>query len=415
MKSKMSIQQLIDEKMYGVVYILARYFYRYGEPIISDAMYDKLEENLKKFYYDTFKEYFERTYDDDPVPTEFLEMIGVRPIQVIHSKEKEQYFGFLNEDKSLSIKSVHGFKEAFEYFQMLRKERLRFVASLKMDGVNTKMLYVDGKMQLSLSRGRNAANSFDYTDNSLKVVPFEVDTGRKMQKIVGESYVLEEALPLLREKYGKPDGYVTSKSATISMLRVAHDREDYKWLKTRVFSIEGLTKSHSEMFEKLQELGFEAPPYLVINWDEIPEDYDIFVSWVKEKILNPIWEKGKGIPSDGVVIEVDDYDWLGTEKNQYVSRQVALKIEQWNNKYYKGVVTGIRIEQQRVFKSIRVEIEPVITHDGSKASVINCFSPEILFSSGAVVGNEVYFERNSNAINVLLYGEKLREVLNEGF
>jgi hypothetical protein len=124
-----------------------------------------------------------------------------------------------------------------------------------------------------------------------------------------------------------------------------------------------------------------------------------------------IWEQGKGIPSDGVVIEVNDYSWLGEEKNQYVSRQLALKFEYWGNKYYKGVVKDIKVKQQRVFQSIRVEIETVRTHDGAKAEFINCFNPDILFQSNAQIGNTVYFERNSNAINVLLYGDKLKAVL----
>lgn len=404
------VDSLVGSKRYGDLYILARYFYRNGEPIVTDSYYDALEQNLKKYFGAQYKEYFERTYDDDPVPEDLLAEFGYKPIQK-QNKLDSSYYDYLNEDKSLSIKSAHGYREAFEFFKILRREKQDFVASLKMDGVNTKMLYVDNELKLSLSRGRNAADSFDYTENSLKVMPHHFSTGTKMQKVVGESYVLEEALPILREKYGKPDGYVTSKSAAISMLRVAHDREDYKWLKTKVFSVEGFADTHEEMFQKLEAAGIEVPPYKKFSWTEIPEDYDQFCAWVKEEILNTIWEAGQGIPSDGVVIEVNDYKWLGVEKNQYVSRQLALKIEQWGNKYYKGVVKNIMVEQQRVFKSIRVEIEPIKTHDGAKASIINCFSPEILFSSGASVGSTVYFERNSNAINVLLYGDRLKKLL----
>ena len=51
--------------------------------------------------------------------------------------------------------------------------------SLKVDGVNTKMLYVDGHFALSLSRGRADGDSFDYTDNSAKVVPSVLKSGKK--------------------------------------------------------------------------------------------------------------------------------------------------------------------------------------------------------------------------------------------
>jgi NAD-dependent DNA ligase len=407
----MSIQDLIDNRIYGALFILARYLYRNGEPIITDAQYDTIEKYFRENCYDRYKEYLDRTYDDDPVPYELLKEIGVKPIQTVSSGIGSEYYSYLNEDKSLSIKSAHDYETAFEFFRMLRSAKQDFVASLKMDGVNTKMLYVDGEFKISLSRGRNAGNSFDYTENSAKVMPFHFDTGAKTQKVVGESYVLEEALPYLREKYKKPNGYVTSKSAAISMLRVAHDREDYKWLKTRVFSVEGFTDTHAELFEKLQQVGIDVPPYKKFSWKEIPADFDSFKVWVKKEILDVIWEQGKGIPSDGVVIEVNDYSWLGEEKNQYVSRQLALKFEYWGNKYYKGVVKDIKVKQQRVFQSIRVEIETVRTHDGAKAEFINCFNPDILFQSNAQIGNTVYFERNSNAINVLLYGDKLKAVL----
>ena len=105
----------------------------------------------------------------------------------------------------------------------LRSNQLDFVASLKMDGVNTKMLYQNGRFALSLSRGRNAGDSFDYTDNSAKVMPERMDFNLSLAKVTGESYVVAEGLEYLRQKYHKPDGYVTSKSAAISMLRVAHD------------------------------------------------------------------------------------------------------------------------------------------------------------------------------------------------
>ena len=409
----MSINDLIDQRRIKEVYILARYFYRYGEPFLSDRNYDILEQMIKNQYYEECKEYLNRTYDDDPVPFDLLELIGVRPIIVNKPFNKELY-DYLNEDKSFSIQSVHGRLEAWDFFKFLKENKLDFVASLKMDGVNTKMLYVDGEFAISLSRGRNAADSFDYTENSAKVMPFKFETGNSVQKITGESYVLEEALPFLRIKYGKPDGYVTSKSAAISMLRVAHDREDYKWLKTRVFSIDGYADTHEQMFKKAEAAGMMTPPWMKVNWQEIPDDYDSFCIWVKNRIMDPIWKEGEGLPSDGVVIEVNDYSWTGIEKNQYVNRQLALKFDYWGNKYYKGIVKDIHIEQQRVLKSIRIEIEPIKTHDGAKATFINSFNPDILFQADARVGNTVYFERNSNAINVLLYGDKLKNLLDKG-
>lgn len=413
MNTKMTdvVQNLINEKKFGVLFILARYFYRIGDPIVTDAFYDKLETAIRKGYYDVFKEYLERTYDDDPVPTEFLASVGIKPVYFVKQEGRKDLYEYLNEDKSYSIKSVHGYKAAYEFFMTLRSNQLDFVASLKMDGVNTKMLYQNGRFALSLSRGRNAGDSFDYTDNSAKVMPERMDFNLPLAKVTGESYVVAEGLEYLRQKYHKPDGYVTSKSAAISMLRVAHDLNDYKYLRTRVFSAEGVADTLVGTFEYLQTQGVDTPPYIFFHWQDIPADYEEFKIWLKKEILDPIWQEGQGIPSDGVVIEVNDLGWAGVENNQYVSRQLALKFEYWGNSYYKGVVKAIHVKQQRVNKSIRLEIETVKTIDGSKATYINSFSPSILFNSHASVGSTIYFERNSNAINVLLYGEKLKKVL----
>jgi NAD-dependent DNA ligase len=87
-------------------------------------------------------------------------------------------------------------------------------------------------------------------------------------------------------------------------------------------------------------------------------------------------------------------------------------MEQWSYKYYKGIVTSIVAEvPKRVVGSLRVTIEPLKMMDGQTATYINVFNPDILISNGITVGSEVYFERASDAISNLLYGERLHKVL----
>lgn len=410
MKAEITINDLIHCKKFGTLFILARYFYRIGEPILSDAYYDVLEKALREHHYETFKEYLNRTYDDDPVPVDLLNIIGINPIQPHYdSKERSDLYAYLNEDKSFSIASVTSYAEAFPFFEMMRTEKLDVVVSLKIDGVNTKMLYENDKFALSISRGRAEGNSFDYTDNSAKIMPLEFKTGKQLLKVTGESFVTDEGLPVLRQRYSKPDGYVTGKSAAISMLRVRHRHEDYQYLKTKVFSAEfGDTLSDSLLVMK--DAGFDVVPFFIIRWQEIPIEFDEFCNWAKSSIFDSMWNLGKGIPSDGVVIEVNDLHWTGVQHNQYVNRQLALKFEQWSYKVYKGVITNILIEQRRVNKSVRIEIEPIVTSDGNKARVINSYNPSILINNDLYVGKVVFFERNSNAFNTVIHGERLKEL-----
>lgn len=286
--------------------------------------------------------------------------------------------------------------------------------SLKVDGVNTKMLYVDGHFALSLSRGRADGDSFDYTDNSAKVVPAVLKSGKKMMKVTGESFVTGEGLPVLRERYGKPAGYVSGKSSATSMLRVEHAFEDYKYLKTLIFSAEGLADTLGETFSLLEQSGFSTVPHKLVQWQDIPGTAKEFEEWAETEIFSYFLKAGKGIPSDGIVAEVNDLNWTGTQHNQYLSRQLALKFGPWAYQVYRGVITGIRIEQRRVYKSVRIEIEPLVTADGNTAKIINSFNPSILIENDLYVGKTVYFERNSNAFNSVVYGSRLQQIAGNG-
>ena len=292
-----------------------------------------------------------------------------------------------------------------------KNAKLDIMTSLKMDGVNTKTLFKDGKFVLALSRGRSG-NGFDYTDNLSRIFPHSINTTVSELKVTGESYVTQEGLPILREIY-KADGYKTNKSAAISLLRVAHDDEVYKYLRTRVFAAEGLATTLDETFEILEENGFTTVPHKLIRWEEIPSDFEEFTIWLKSEVFDYLKDEQnkEAMPADGVVLEVNDLLWSGEQHNQYVTRQLACKFEYWAFDYYKAKVKRVIYTQKRVVGSFRIEIEPMITNDQCNATFVNAFSPRILIDNGIREGSEIYFERNSGAVNILLYGDKLKKIL----
>lgn len=402
----MTINDFILAKDLKSVYILARYFYRIGEPIINDQLYDQLEQSLKSTAPE-LGEYFARTYDDDPVPVDLLNKIGYQHTASTGASDatRSELFSSMNEDKSLSIRSYTSYEEAWPFFQHAREQKLDLMTSLKMDGDNTKMLYVNGKYTLAMSRGRDG-NSFDFTDTVKNIMPDIIKTAQSELRVYGESFVVAEALPLLRNKYNA-DKYKTCKSAAISMLRVEHDPADYKYLKTKVFFADGLANTLECMFDDLEQQGIETAPHQLVRWQEIPETYENFVPWLKTTVLDKIAAMGTGMPSDGVVVEINDLLWGDTVTNQYSNRRVALKFEQWNFRYTRGVIRGILIEQRRVFKSVRVTIDPVVQYDGCTATTINTFDLAVLIDNDLCVGKEILFEKNSGAVNILIHGDKL--------
>lgn len=409
----MTIQDLEKNNRIDLLWILARYMYRVGgEPVMSDATYDTITRYLKEHNVPGAKEYLERTYDDDPVPEDLLKLLGMEPVEFGNFGDRAQYANALDEDKSLSINSVTSYEEAFQFCLEKRQAKLDLVASLKMDGVNHKDLYVHDKLKISMSRGR-AGNGFDYTMQIYNCLPFQIATGLPELKVTGECYVDKKGIEVLRAKYNS-EKYKTPKSAAISMLRIHHDSSDYKYLHAKVFAAEGLDTTLSGTFQKLKDMGFDVVPYLLIGWQEIPEDFTVFKEWFKG-IMTIIHEEQlkDDMPADGMVLEVNDLLADATISGQYSSNQLACKFEYWAFEVYEAVVTDIVITQKRVYASCRIRIEPLKTKDFCEAKWINGFNPDILIRNGIRKGTHAFFERNSGAVNILIHGKRLDSILKE--
>lgn len=410
----MTVQELLDSGHIIKIWLAARYFYRVGDPIITDKTYEEYTKILKEHPNTkvVLAEYFCRTYDEDPIPYKLLEELGEKPVinkisDIDKYRERQKYFDILNEDKSLSCRAIISYEDAWEFFNLYRKLEKDLMVSLKMDGINTKSIYDNGDLKLSLSRGRSS-ESFDFTDQTKLVLPNKINIVKNDFKVTGESFVTYEGVTKLRDNVNK-DKYKTCKSSAISLLRVRHDLEYYKYLKTVIFNAEGLSETLESTFNILKENGFEVVPHKLIKWQEIPDTLEAFKHWAKSEIFDYMWNFGEITPSDGIVVEVNDLTYVGETKDQYSNRQIALKFEQWSFSTYTGIVKNIIWRQNRVHASVRVEIEPIETVDGCTAQYINVFNPYILISNKIKIGSIIHFERNSDAVNILIQNSRLKD------
>lgn len=396
------VKTLVEQNRFDSLFILARFMYRVGSPIINDSKYNMIENKFLEVGY--LKEYTSRTYDDDPIPYKLLREFNLEnyiPKDLVSSK----YIEHFDKDKSLSIQPLTEYKDIYN-FVMEKQQDL--VVMLKVDGINVKNLYKHQNLELSMSRGRNG-NGFDLTRNTSKVLPNKIKSEYDELKITLESFVYENVLPYFRNKYDS-EKYKTSKSAGISLLRVPHDLEDYKYLGALAFNIEGAIhlKTKMESLAYLKELGFVVVPHILVKWETIPRDYETFKIWLN-KLCKMFYVKTQALPSDGLVFEVNDLDYVDNVNNQYSNKNIAVKLSYWGFDKYIGTVEDIIIEQQRVIASCRIKIKPLRTKDGCEATYINSYNPSILINNNINIGSEVIFERNSGAINSLLYGDKLKE------
>lgn len=406
-------RQLIESNRARDAFILARYMYRIGEPIIDDVTYEKFAAKVKEKL-PQMQPFFDRTYDEDPVPHELLAEFGLQDGggEAADTEDLQKLFG---EDKSLSIRSVTQYREAWDFFHAHRLAKNDVFVAIKVDGNNTREVYKNGVFKLSLSRGRNTDTCFDFTNSMGKILPGRLVGVPDEFVLYGEAYVEESYLPRLRAKYNTADKFKTARTTAMSMLRLdTYDEEDYSHLKFKAFSAPGMRETVSETYQMLESLGFNTPPHKLVRWEEVPEDYSTFQEWLDREVFDPLSEYQSEIASDGIVAEVNRYSWLGEVNGSYSTRQLALKFGPWNFAYAKGVVSDIVVQQRRVLACVKIAIEPLTTQDGCEARVINVFNPDILINAGLRKGSTVYFERNSGAVNILLHGKKLELVLDEG-
>jgi NAD-dependent DNA ligase len=393
------------------LFIIVRYTYRMGEPLVADSFYDNLERYCKE--QGIAREYLERTYDDDPVPHGLLTEFGLEHLIPDNAEERSEYYQYLNEEKSLSIEAVTEYEDAYKFVQAVAGNRL--IAMIKVDGIFTKKLIKDQEFKIGLSRGRSG-ESWDLTPQMRHIIPNHFPQLEKEgeYKVYSESFAVTDSLEYLAGKYDpNPDPqdrkYKTEKSTAVSMLRKMHQKEDYAFVRTLTFDAEGLGTSISESLERAKELGFPVVPYMLFEPGEVPLEPEKFNTWLRV-LLDKMWRLGIGIPSDGVVLSVDSHSFDAEIKHQYSSRNIALKLEHWSARYYPAVVKDIIMQQRRVYSSCKVGIEPVIASDRTKATVINCHNPAILIENGIKKGSRIYFERNSGAVNILIHGGRMRKL-----
>lgn len=395
--------KLLESKNWVDIYVLSRLFYSMGKPIISDEVYDKIEGAIKKAQ--PSNEYLTRTYDDDPFPTELLEKWGfnVRVIErayyspksfstyELHSKEMDEEF-------SKSITPVETYLEAIEWLDKI-KDGEEIVASLKIDGINTKNFYKEGKYKVSATRGRGGT-PFDISKNTSRILPATVERQGNVF-VRGEAIITKQGL----EEMNKAGiDFKTCRSAAMSVLRKDISSEWYKYLEIVSFKTNGHNTLTSSL-EELKDNNFTVVPYRVVKKIK-SKDREEIIDWLNN-IMEELWEEGleKGYPSDGVVLEINNQALFNSkgEDTKYNFGNIALKIGRWKPGYYKGVITGIEIEQQKSKCSVVGLIEPVKLDNGITVSRVNLFNLDIMISNGINIGSEIDFEYKSESSVNLIY------------
>lgn len=405
-------KKLLTENRLSDLYKLSRFAYRVNNPIISDSIYDSLEKIIKR---DNLSELVNQTYDDDPIPRDLLEEFNLEHL-VYDSKditESSEFYNYLDSEKSNSIRAIDNYQDVFGYLNSIEGED--FIISPKGNGWNYKGLFLKenedsdfNRLELYLTRGRST-NGIVVTKNLSRVTPRKIKSPSREVIVYGEGVVDMSAVKSIKRKDGT--SFTSARMAAGSMARTGCvDDNDFRHLHYYVFNADNVAPTISETLDILKEQGFEVMPYIILKSSEIPKTLSLFIPWMKS-IMDNMFKVIESIDlsADGLVIDVNNKSFSGSQNNQYNTRNCALKFEYWSQLYYKGIIKDILFEQQEVFTSVVIVIEKIVTNDSCEASRISSYNVDYLKALDLGIGDEVYFERNSEAINVILTGEKLKE------
>lgn len=393
------------------LYKLCRFTYRVGEPIVSDEYYAKIERSIIE---EGLSELTRQSYDDDDVPIDLLEEFNLGHLNY-QTGGDSRFINYLDSEKSMSIKAVENYRDAFEYFRNTKNHRK--IITPKLNGINLKSLFINENNEdlhnyvLGMTRGRST-HGIDVTTLMSRILPKRIKGNRDHVVVYGEGILEEEWVDKIpRRNY---EQFTSARMAAISMLRVKVPDEYYKHLHYYTFNADGVADTISETLDTLKAHGFDTVPYHMIEVDEVPSEFEEFCKWLKSK-MDLVWAdvQAMGLDSDGMVVDINDKHYVGDVTNQYSSRNCALKFEYWAYDYYIATVSGLQIEQQRVNASVIITIDPLRSRDGSRNTKLPGYNLDIVIDNGINVGSKLYFERNSGAIPVPIFGDRLKKLLGQ--
>lgn len=298
-------------------FILARWSYSVGQPLLSDSEYTQLLRYMEKMYPND--EYVKRSWSSDPCPTELLKKID----------RTDLIYKVILSDRTESIPSLNSNLEV--------KTELGNVCgngtlSMKHDGWNVQINYYRGKQVMITTRGRSS----DAIDVSAlgeflpDTIPFNGPC-----KVVIELTISKENFKTCARLFNN----VSSRSAVSTVLSKP---EYYHLLSFYAFDIHGFDLENKCKFEVLKDWGFNIPAYFEVN-----SYSDILDALSELSKLNTTYTE----PTDGVV-----YDGV-------IRR--AIRLMAWEEPIYHSFVVGY-LEQYGPYRiSPSVLIYPIL-RNGTK-------------------------------------------------
>ena len=355
-----------------------------GEPLVEDAIYDKLVQLLTQ------------VRSDSPV----LQELWSEDDEVVGSYNK-----LLEENPMVSILTVKSWNDdAITQFIQRMPETANYLASYKINGHGIRVVYNDGNLVEATTRGRST-NGRDITEH-VKIILGDYNEALSEYGLVEIRGELALKLSNLDKAREFTPGLKSAFSAVSSLIKPSATEEEVELLDFLTYGVyieDYDFSSKEEVFSQLSEWGFETTEY--ISLEEISKD-DLLEN-MKEVVsaLESNYEEF-GYFCDGVVFEVSDGDvrsYLEGE-GKYHNYNLALKVDSWSQDIYTGYIKEVTWKRGKFkLNPVAVVVEDlnsndgVLTVQGNRVKNIPLYNPKNILILKAYIGSPLSFKYGGEA------------------
>ncbi len=272
-------------------------YYVLDKPIISDAAWDTLKDELIKL---------ENEWPEFITPDS--------PTQRIGGKALGKFEKIKHKIPKYSLEDVFSFEEVLEFdarvkrfLELSENQDIEYTCELKIDGLNMSFVYEKGIFSKAITRGDGiVGEDVTHTVRTIKTVPLKLNQEIDVE-VGGEVYLpikSFEKINLELEKIGQ-EKFANPRNAAAGTVRqldpavaASRDLQSFFYLLTLA---NANFKTQHELLQNLQQLGFRVEKHFV-KINKIAEVKDFFekIKKIREKLNFEI---------DGIVIKVNNLAW----------------------------------------------------------------------------------------------------------
>jgi DNA ligase (NAD+) len=264
-------------------------YYVLDKPEIPDQAYDTLFKEL---------EALEREYPDLVTSDSPTQRVGGEPLKAFKT--------VTHETPLLSIDNVNSEEELLDFDRRIReslgKDKIEYVAELKIDGLAVSLIYKKGQFIQGSTRG-DGVHGEDITQNlrTIKAIPLSIK-GNEDIEVRGEVYLpYDEFVKFNEARKDKDEAiFANPRNAAAGSIRQL-DPKVTAGRPLNIFVYYGIVpklKKHYEILEHLKSLGFKVNPNIRVC-EGIGEVWKYIQTWEKRRADLPY-------EIDGIVIKVND-------------------------------------------------------------------------------------------------------------